>query len=354
MADGIGTQLFSSNPQFALSLAVARADGLAWARAYGKSNVEFDIGATPAHSFRLGSISKVLTSTAAARLVSRGVLDLDAPISKYLYDLPEQHRITTMRQLLTHRGGIRHYLPKDADVWAPGGQIYQRYYFTPHDVLALFITDPLVAPPGTRVSYSSFGYTLASVVMEAAAKTDFRRLIAEEVGRRFSLPSLAEDDPMAIRPGRASGYVRSFDLRVLVPGVAKDIRLAGDFGNMPQSNPAFCWAGAGFLMTPSDTVRFGAAMVDTPTSPLTAAERRLLFTPITEATGDMPPLGLGWRIDTDAKGRRRWHHEGATPGGRYSLVVYPDLKLAVAMALNVMVVRLDVLAKSAELADVFA
>ena len=65
-------------------------------------------------------------------------------------------------------------------------------------------------------------------------------------------------------------------------------------------------------------------------------------------------MGLGWRIDADAKGRRRWHHEGSTPGGRYSLVIYPDLGLSVAMALNVMVVRLDVLAKSSELADIFA
>jgi serine beta-lactamase-like protein LACTB, mitochondrial len=353
-AEAIGGEMHAANPQFALSLAVARSDGLAWAGAYGRSNLEFDVPATPDHTFRLGSISKVLTSTAAARLASRGVLDLDAPIATWLPDLPAQHRATTLRQLLTHQGGIRHYLPKDTDVTASGGQIYQRYYPTREEILALFIEDPLVAPPGTRVSYSSFGYTLASLVMEAAAGKDFRELIAEEIAGPFALPSLIDDDPMQIRPWRASGYVRSFDLGLLVPAVAPSIQLENEVGNMPYSSPAFCWAGAGFLMTPSDTARFGAAMIASPNSGISERERALLFTPLTEATTDSPPLGLGWRVDSDAKGRRRWHHAGSTPGGRSSLVVYPDLDLSIAMALNVMVVRLDVLGKSSELADAFA
>ena len=229
-----------------------------------KSNLKFDVPAAPEHTFRLGSISKALTATAAARLVSRGVLDLDAPISTWLAHLPQPHRATTLRQLLTHRGGIRHYLPKDADVWAPGGQIYQRYYPSSREVLALFIDDPLIAVPGTRASYSSFGYTLASLAMEAAAKSEFRKLIEAEIGAHFGLASLADDDPLAIRPLRAAGYAHSFDLGVLIPAVAKTIKLEGDLGNMPQSNPAFCWAGAGFLMTPSDTARFGAALLDSP------------------------------------------------------------------------------------------
>jgi CubicO group peptidase (beta-lactamase class C family) len=123
---------------------------------------------------------------------------------------------------------------------------------------------------------------------------------------------------------------------------------------MPFSNPAYCWAGAGFTMTPADTARFGAAMLDGPGSRISAAERSLLFTPMTEKTPQSPPLGLGWRIDTDGNGRLRWHHAGATPGGRYSLVVYPELDLAIAMAGNVMAMPLDVGKASSDLADIFA
>jgi serine beta-lactamase-like protein LACTB len=353
-ADGVARQMQADNPEFALSLAVATSDRLVWAGAYGKSDLEFDVPATTEHTFRLGSVSKVLTSTLAAKLASRKVLDLDAPIATWMPDLPSAHQSTTLRQLLTHRGGVRHYLPKDADVGAPGGPIFQRYYPTNREVLAVFVDDPLIAPPGTKVSYSSFGYTLASLVMEAAAKKDFRQLIAAEIAGPFSLPSLTDDDPLAIRPMRARGYVRSFDLNAMLPAIAPTIHLDGNLGNMPQSNPAYCWAGAGFLMSPTDTALFGAAMLAGPGAKITEEERRLLFTPMTAQSGDMPPLGLGWRIDTDAKQRLRWHHEGATPGGRYCLVVYPDAGLAIAMGLNVMIVRLDVLGKSAALADLFS
>lgn len=76
----------------------------------------------------------------------------------------------------------------------------------------------------------------------------------------------------------------------------------------------------------------------------------MLFTPLTKT----PPMGLGWRVDEDGKGRRRWHHAGSTLGGRASLVVYPDLGLSIAFATNVMTVPGNVLAPSSDLADAFA
>ena len=349
-------ELFATDPAPALSMAAARSSGAVWADALGKANLELDVAATPEHRFRLGSVSKVHTSTAAARLVSRGVLDLDAPIFRYLPDLPEHHRATTLRQLLTHRGGIRHYGPKDFDLFGPGGAVYMRTYPTMREVLALFIDDPLVAAPGTAVAYSSYGYTLASIAMEAAAGTEFRELIEAEIGRHFGLASLAEDDPWAVQPQRATGYMNQADLSLLYGQLPEEARPTprGGYAHMPFSNPAYCRAGAGFLMTPADTARFGAAMFDSADAKITAAERELLFTPNTEASPGSPSLGLGWRLDADDRGRRRWHHAGATPGGRVVLVVYPDLDLSLALAGNVMAMMLDGMKTASDLADIFA
>ena len=49
------------------------------------------------------------------------------------------------------------------------------------DILAVFINDPLVARPGERVSYSTFGYTLASIVLETAAKLPFLELVQRDI-----------------------------------------------------------------------------------------------------------------------------------------------------------------------------
>ena len=120
-ADTWAQAFFDRHDAPAMAFAAARSEGLAWTAARGMANLEFAVPATPAHLFRLGSVSKVVTTVAAARLVSRGLLELDTAIAYRLPDLPEHHRRTTLRQLFTHTGGVRHYGPKDLDPNAPGG-----------------------------------------------------------------------------------------------------------------------------------------------------------------------------------------------------------------------------------------
>jgi CubicO group peptidase (beta-lactamase class C family) len=339
----------------AMAFAVADCNGPAWSAACGTADIELDVPTRPEHVFRVGSVSKVLTTTAAARLVSRGMIELDTPIAYWLPDLPAHHRQTTLRQLLTHRGGVRHYLPKDIDPKQPGGSIFTRPTWTNAEILAAFIDDALVAPVGGRVSYSSWGYSLASLVMEAAASQPFLDLIQAEVGQRFGLQSLAADDPVKLVTGRVRGYVSASErqyLRAQFPDAGFP-EAAEEWVHTPPVNPGYCWAGAGFLLDMPDLARFGAALLAGPGSRISDEERALLFTPLTEKCDTSPPLGLGWRVDEDAKGRARWHHAGATLGGRAVLVIYPGQALSIALASNAMTMPGDVLGPAGELADLF-
>lgn len=338
----------------AISLAVANGDGSLWQAAFGRADIEMNVAAMPGHTFRLGSVSKVLTTTAAARLATRGKVDLDAPISSYMPDLPEQHRATTLRQLLTHRGGIRHYLPADFASDAPGAPVHMRRYLNDADRLAPFIDDPLIGQPGEKVSYSSYGYTLASIAMQEADGRHFLQILAEEIATPFGMDSLDGDDPLAIVKDRAHGYVTASEMPMLFgPDEAAWPKMEGDFANAPWLDQSYCWAGAGMRANAADVARFGAGVLDAPDSPLKEAERTLLFTPLTQADDRNPPLGLGWRVDKDAKDRRRWHHAGSTPGGRASLVVFPDAGLSIAICSNVMTAPGNVLEPSGELLEIF-
>lgn len=335
-------ELLAANPIPALSIAVTRGLQVVWSEAYGQVDLELGVRTTPAHRFRLGSVSKVITATLAAQFAARGVVDLDAGIATYLPELPEQHHATTLRQLLTHRGGIRHYTPKD-EALTPPGPIDRRIYLSNADILAVFIDDPLIAEPGEGPNYSTFGYTLASLVLEAAAKTPFLELVQREIAVPMSLGSLAADAPKSLVPNRVSGYDLGDGVRKSMPS------FVGKFANAPQNNPTYKWAGGGLLATAEDLARFGAAHLAP--GVLSAAALETVFTVYTQRTDHSPPLGLGWRVDTDKSGRRRWHHAGGQDGARASLVVYPEQALSIAFATNVSQTPGDVLGPTGRIAD---
>ena len=337
-------EILAANPIPALSVAVMRGDEILWAEAFGQADVELSVKATPQHRFRLGSVSKVITATLSAQLAARGAVDLDAPISRYMPELPQQHQATTLRQLLTHRGGIRHYEDKDWSITPPGPIDHRRYNSTA-DILAVFIDDPLIAPPGTMVSYSTFGYSLASLVLEAATKVPFLELIQREIAAPCGI-TISADAPAQIVPNRVSGYHPGEIMRRIDPS------FAGEWGNIPQNNPAYKWAGGGLLATPTDLARFGASHLAA--GKLSKEALTALFTIHTQATDRSPPLGLGWRIDRDGSNRLRWHHAGGQDGARASLVVYPVERLSIALATNVTQHPGDVNGPSAKIADAFA
>jgi CubicO group peptidase (beta-lactamase class C family) len=332
--------IFSKDPMPALSVAAYRGSVLAFAQAYGEVDLEHRVSATPSHRFRVGSGAKPVTATLAAVLADEGIVNLDVGIGRYMPALPQAHHATTLRQLLTHRGGIRHYIARDSDRSAAGGAIDSRTYFSNADIMAVFINDPLVAPPGTTSAYSTFGYTLASIVLEEAARTPFLELLQQKVAAPLGLASLGVDAPRRVIPGRVRGYGRASEVREVPP-------VDGVWANAPINNPAYKWAGGGLLMTPSDFARFGAAHLAAG-----ALSRQVLDTLFTLQVPDSsPPLGLGWRINRDSKGRLRWHHAGGQEGARSSLVVYPNQQLSIALATNATGTPADVLSPSELLAD---
>jgi CubicO group peptidase (beta-lactamase class C family) len=337
--------MLAVTPVPAFSIAVARGDEILWSEAFGKSDLELDVAATPVHRFRLGSVSKVVVATLAADLATRDVVDLDAPIARYMPDLPAQHRATTLRQLLTHRGGVRHYQAKDDALDAPG-PIDRRSYKDNAEILAVFIDDPLIAKPGETVAYSTFGYTLISIVLESAAKLPFLDLVQRDIAAPLGLASLGGDTPSSVVPNRVRGYHPGDKAKWAYPPVV------GAYANAPPANPMYKWAGGGLLATPTDIARFGAAHLAPGRLPKPTLDA--LFTLQTAATPQSPPLGLGWRIDEDAAKRPRWHHAGAQQGARASVVVYPGQRLSIGLASNLTGVPGNVNELSARIADAFA
>ena len=92
-----------------ISLAVAVAGELVWAEARGYARLEGERATTLDTYYAIGSVSKPITSSLVAALWEEGALDLDTDVRQYVADFPEKAYPITLRQLLSHQAGIRHY-----------------------------------------------------------------------------------------------------------------------------------------------------------------------------------------------------------------------------------------------------
>ena len=275
--------------------------GQGWADVAARRAVE------PTTLFRIGSVSKLLTIAAAARLVDQRRLDLDAPIGRYLPQLSPALASITSRQIAGHLSGIRHY--------GLGEYENRKRYDRVGASLGHFITQAPAAPAGTRYIYSSNAYNLLGTVLEAASGKEFRQLVHDEVltplGMRHTRAEIESSGPR-----QASLYQRdSTGLRAASPLDVTDR-----------------WPSGGYLSTASDIARLAAGMMHD--RYLSDSIRTQLFTSQRTADGAQTGVGLGWRIATDSSGRRYVHHGGLSNGGRAFVLLYPDQRVAVALVTN--------------------
>jgi len=301
-----------------LSVAVGVRGRIVYQEGFLYADREAGRRACPETQFRVGSVSKLFTVAAMARLAEAGALDLDVPVQRYVPSFPPRGAPITAALLASHRAGIRPYRD-DREA------IDTTRYPTVTASLRRFETDPLVAAPGTRFVYSNYGYVLLSAAIEGAAKQDFLTFVRRAVFTPLGMRSTVPDEVGADLPDRATTYDTD-------TAFSPDGRLArspaGDFSGR--------WASGGFLSTTPDLVRFGSAFVardsaGTPfLSPRTIA---MLFRP----RSGLPPLagyGMGWMTATDLHLRRVHFQLGTGSGGTAVLAVYPGPDVVVAVAAN--------------------
>lgn len=292
-----------------LSVAVVVDGRIAWSEGMGYANLESRTPATTLTRFRIGSVSKPVTAAAVGRLVEDGRLDLDVPVQRYVPEFPAKSWPITTRQVAGHVAGIRHYRGDEF--------LLNRRFADVDESLTIFQEDSLVFEPGTRYSYSSYGWNLVSAVVEGASGRAFLPYVSEVVLRPLGLHSMVAEHTDSIIAHRASFYERGEDGRVL---------------NAPYVDNSYKWAGGGFISNTEDVARFGWAHLDG--GLLAPATVELLFEPMSTSDGESTGYGIGWRTGEDDAGRVWRGHTGGSVGGRAVLHLYPDERVVVAVLAN--------------------
>lgn len=308
-----------------LSIAVVENGELYWEAGFGVADLENNVPATEHTLFRLGSISKSLTATAAMELVQRGKLDLDAPVQKYCPAFPEKSAPITTRLVMGHLAGIRHYKSGSQDDPEVGNT---RRFDNPIQAgLDFFKNDPLLSPPGQQFHYSTQGYTLVGCVIQGASRDKYVDFVTRNVFEPAGMKQTQADDRFAIIPYRTRFY------RQTKSGMVEN----ADFLDSSYKIP-----GGGWLSSAEDLARFEIAILNDKL--ITPATRELMWTPLKPAEGKPNGYGLGWGTFREDN-VLFVGHSGGQQGTSTDFLIAPEKRVGVVVLTNMEDISANELAK---------
>ena len=150
-----GTFVYENNPD---DIEAAKGAAFLVARSGSFDNARSDV-LSPATMFDVASLTKpVATTTMAAILYERGLLELDSPIigtlPEFRFAADPRRAQVTFRMLLTHSSGL---------------PAYEKLFLKAHagdELLQSALQTPLTADPATRAEYSDLGFIIVGLALE--------------------------------------------------------------------------------------------------------------------------------------------------------------------------------------------
>lgn len=283
-------------------------DDFIWAKGFGYADLENKIPATEKSAYRLASNTKSMTAVAILQLVEKGKIDLEAEVQTYVPYFPKKQWPVTVRQLLGHLGGISHYKNYDLE-----GHIKE--HRDTRESLDIFDDFDLVAEPGTKYNYSSYGYNLLGAVIESAAKQSYGDFLKENLWNPLGMTGTYLDDPYLIIPNRVKGYQL----------------VEGDVKNSEFVDISSRFAAGGTRSTVVDLLKYARGLNEGKV--LSKENLDLMFTSMATKDGRLVDYGMGWAVNP-VNGRFHVHHTGGQPETRTLLVQFPQENFYIALAYN--------------------
>ncbi len=303
-------------PGFAI--AIVDDQSILWEGYFGVENLETQSPVTPDTVFRVGSISKVFTAIEVMRLRDEGLVELDAPIERYLPGfairrLFDSDEPITVRSLLTHRSGLPRGGTLPLWYWDPGIAVLRELVGSLEDAYA-------VHPPWTRYKYSNIGYVTLGLLTETLRGglwPDFmQQSLLQPIGMRSSA---FLSDRLPRNRTIATGYwpVDGENL----PGGEYDII------TMPSGNLHSTMRDLSTFMQ----FLFGEGQLDG-TPFVDSATLREMYEANYATSVDPQNNGLGWFTDETYLGEKIVFHDGTNKGTISYMAMIPGRKLGLVLS----------------------
>jgi D-alanyl-D-alanine carboxypeptidase len=124
--------------------------------------------------FNMGSMTKMFTAVAVAQLIDAGKVALDDSVGKHVDGLMPATSAVTVRQLLTHSGGL-------GSIFRPDTETILANARTTRDFKPIVASETPAFTPGERFQYSNSGFVLLGLLVEAASGQDYAAYLAAHI-----------------------------------------------------------------------------------------------------------------------------------------------------------------------------
>ena len=224
----------------------------------GTSDYEASIPVNGKELYFMYSCTKPITCTAALQLVEQGLLELDAPVSRYLPEYAEAFLLKdgvptpatkpmTIRHLFTMSAGLT-YDRQTAPILQT---IQQNPNASTRELVASFIRSPLSFEPGQQFQYSLCHDVLAAVI-EAVTGMTFSTYLQQHIFDPLGMTDTGFIVPAEKRPRLAAQYTCP-QTGAVIPA---------PMSNSFQLTPCYESGGAGLYSCVEDYSRFADAMAN--------------------------------------------------------------------------------------------
>lgn len=285
-----------------------------------------------ATTFNGFSVTKTATAVAVLQLVESGELSLDAPVADYLADFPYPREIT-IRNLLTHSGGIPNPIPLRWTHHVAAHETFRRDDF----FREVYAANPRVnSAPNERFAYSNLGYELLGEVIERVSGMRYEEYVSENILARIGVPAeeLGFDPDLSVHAG---GYHRRLSLTYPLLGflLDRETALLGREGGWQRFRPYYMNGAAygGLSGTADGFARYVQALLDPGSGLLNTKSRALLFAENMLRDGKPSGMALSWFVG-DLDGDRYFDHAGGGGGYYAELRIYPALGRGSVLLMN--------------------
>jgi CubicO group peptidase (beta-lactamase class C family) len=309
----------ASREEPGLAIGIVFDQDLIWSKGYGFADRARHVAVSGSTLFRIGSVSKLFTTTAILQLRDAGKLRLDDPVANYLSwfkvksAAPDAPAIT-IRHLLTHTSGLARELP--LPYWN------DLRFPMRAEMMRLVPQQSAILAPDTKFKYSNLAMAIAGEVVAAVSGEPYVRYVEEHILRPLGMAS-TRVAPDRAAPGLAIGY------RKRVPGEAREAEDFLDAGGLtPAANIASSVADLAKLV--SQQFRDGPAGGSQILRGATLREmHRVQWLQPDWQAGQ----GLGFWI-RHVGSELRVGHDGAVPGFKSQLEFAPEARLGVIVLIN--------------------